>query len=121
MLKTWENHGKPHVPNRPAKSGHLFFSGHNLRASANPLVVRLAVELLRDVIHVRACTSTQRLISLLMQPFSSQSFEPDPLFSEAASTGENDHESTKKEMCSRTYVNRRIYHTHTHTGRSAQS
>ena len=58
-----------------------------MRASANPSVVRLAVELLRDVIAVRACTSSQRLISLLMQPFSSQTFEPDPLFSEAASTG----------------------------------
>lgn len=60
---------------------------HNLRASANPSVVRLALELLRDVIAVRACTSTHRLIALLMQPLSSQTFEPDPLFSEAASTG----------------------------------
>ncbi|CAE7324933.1 heatr5a [Symbiodinium natans] len=60
---------------------------HNLRASANPSVVRLALELLRDVIAVRACTSSQRLIALLMQPFASPAFEPDPLFSEAASTG----------------------------------
>eukprot|EP00438_Fugacium_kawagutii_P011794 Skav222968 [mRNA] locus=scaffold1489:821250:826521:- [translate_table: standard] len=60
---------------------------HNLRASANPSVVRLALELLRDVIAVRACTSSTRLIALLMQPLSSQTFEPDPLFSEAASTG----------------------------------
>ena len=60
---------------------------HNLRESANPSVVRLALELLRDVIAVRACTSTHRLIALLMQPLSSQTFEPDPLFSEAASTG----------------------------------
>ncbi|CAE7844202.1 unnamed protein product [Symbiodinium necroappetens] len=60
---------------------------HNLRASANPSVMRLALELLRDVIAVRACTSSQRLIALLMQPFASPAFEPDPLFSEAASTG----------------------------------
>eukprot|EP00931_Biecheleriopsis_adriatica_P047184 TRINITY_DN27174_c0_g1_i1.p1 TRINITY_DN27174_c0_g1~~TRINITY_DN27174_c0_g1_i1.p1 ORF type:complete len:2249 (+),score=465.66 TRINITY_DN27174_c0_g1_i1:722-6748(+) len=60
---------------------------HNLRAVANPFVTRLALELLRDIISIRACNSTQRLIGLLIQPLSSQVFEPDPLFCEAASTG----------------------------------
>lgn len=59
---------------------------HNLRATASPCVVRIALELLHDVIAIRACVSTQRLIALLMQPISSPAFEPDPLFCEAAST-----------------------------------
>eukprot|EP00930_Biecheleria_cincta_P040182 TRINITY_DN27552_c0_g2_i1.p1 TRINITY_DN27552_c0_g2~~TRINITY_DN27552_c0_g2_i1.p1 ORF type:complete len:2211 (-),score=393.20 TRINITY_DN27552_c0_g2_i1:58-6690(-) len=59
---------------------------HNLRATANPCVVRNALELLHDVIAIRAFVSTQRLIALLMQPINSPAFEPDPLFCEAAST-----------------------------------
>ena len=59
---------------------------HNLREEANPLAVRLALELLRSVIAAKAVNSTGRTIGLLMQPFASATFEPDPLFCECAST-----------------------------------
>lgn len=59
---------------------------HNLRPQANPGVVCLALELLRDVIAARACNSPQRLIALLMQPLSAATFEPDPQFCESTST-----------------------------------
>jgi len=59
---------------------------HNMRAETNPATLRVALELVRDVVIARACTSPQRLIALLMQPFSGSTFEPDPLFCESAST-----------------------------------
>jgi len=59
---------------------------HNSRAEANLATQLLALDLLRDVVIIRACNSTQSLIKLLMQPLSRQTFEPDPLFCEFAST-----------------------------------
>lgn len=59
---------------------------HNLRPEANPEVVCLALELLCAIVGARACNSTQRLVTLLVQPFSSPTFEPDPLFCESTST-----------------------------------
>eukprot|EP00928_Gymnodinium_smaydae_P085581 TRINITY_DN6909_c0_g1_i1.p1 TRINITY_DN6909_c0_g1~~TRINITY_DN6909_c0_g1_i1.p1 ORF type:complete len:1973 (+),score=518.27 TRINITY_DN6909_c0_g1_i1:921-6839(+) len=59
---------------------------HNLRPQANPAVVRLALELLRNIILFHACNTPQRLLTLLVQPLSAPTFEPDPLYCEGAST-----------------------------------
>eukprot|EP00929_Paragymnodinium_shiwhaense_P031050 TRINITY_DN17481_c0_g1_i1.p1 TRINITY_DN17481_c0_g1~~TRINITY_DN17481_c0_g1_i1.p1 ORF type:complete len:2238 (+),score=573.88 TRINITY_DN17481_c0_g1_i1:119-6832(+) len=58
----------------------------NLKPNADPTVVMLALELLRDVIVIGACNSTQRLVAMLAQPLSNAAFEADPSYCESVST-----------------------------------
>merc|ERR1719310_1775344 len=58
----------------------------NLKPNADPAVVVLGLELLKDVIVIGACNSTQRLVAMLAQPLVNASFEADPNYCESVST-----------------------------------